>query len=267
MFRFEAHDAVARFRARCSGFFEGADILENAIDVAFNWRPADNSDNVAVVLFFLARRCVEDFREIALLASNGYGWGATAHLRGMYERAVVTAYLHNHPEQVNKFIDYDLVRRWRAAQKIKETFKEDPEDAEKLVALRRDYDAIVEQFRVTDCAKCQTTRINHSWNKLDFVSMAASVGTLGRAVVPAYYMPLGQAHATLASAVYQLSESSDGGFIVDQERNEAEILRSFKFGHLIVLSVLDVHHEHFRLAALSEPLANAWQHYKSAWNY
>jgi hypothetical protein len=49
-------------------------------------KPADR------VGFYLGRICVEDFSEIFVLAGNGHGVGALKILRGMYERAVTSAY-------------------------------------------------------------------------------------------------------------------------------------------------------------------------------
>jgi hypothetical protein len=265
-FQIGSPQAAAAFRAEHRAFFDGADVLEAAFATAYE-RPFSTSDNAAAVIFFLGSRCVEDFREVALLAAHSHGWGATAHLRGMYERAVTCAYLATHPGEVDPFVEYDLVRRWRVSQKIKETFNIDAEDEAKLQQLEQDYAKVVDQFRVPQCKNCKTTRINHSWTRLDFVSMAARVGALGRVVVPGYYMPSAQAHATAASALYRLSEDSDGSFFVDPTTNEQEAKRSFQFAHLIILGVLTTQHEFFKLTELDEILGKAWEHYRSAWGY
>lgn len=264
-FRIGSSDAEERFRRRCSGFFDTAEAIERALKVAFD-REFRTTDDAAAMIFFIGNRCEEDFREVALLAANGHGWGATAHLRGMYERAVAAAYLHNHPEEVDAFIKFDLVRRWRAAQKIKETFNIDAEDEASLAKLKTDYEAVVDHFRITDCSKCRSTRINGAWHKLHFVALAGTVGPLGRLIVPAYYMPLAQAHGTFASAAYRLAKSNDGVFYVDQSANEEEAVRSFEFAHLIMLGVLTVQNDHFALPELDEALGHAWKQYKIAWD-
>ena len=53
--------------------------------------------------FYLGRICVEDFNEILLLAGTGYGVGAQKVLRGMYERAVTSAYILANPETAEPF--------------------------------------------------------------------------------------------------------------------------------------------------------------------
>jgi len=37
-------------------------------------------------------------------------------------------------------------------------------------------------------------RLNHTWNKLDFVAMAKKAGEIGKLIVPGYYFPLRHAH-------------------------------------------------------------------------
>jgi hypothetical protein len=263
-FQFWSPDAVTVFERENQKFFDGSSVLQAAIAEAFQ-RNFSSPDHAAVLIFFLGLRCVDDFRQVGLLASNGHGWGSTAHLRGMYERAVVSTYLRDHPEEADAFVEYDIVRRWRTAQKIKETFNVSAESDADLATLERQYREVVDQFRVTACEKCKTKRINHIWSKLDFVTMASSVGTLGRAIVPAYYMPLAQAHATFASAAYGLAERHDGSFYVDPKTNAAEARRSFQFAHLIMLGVLTLQHEYFGISSLDAPLGESWNHYKVTW--
>ncbi len=252
-------EAESRFRARNARFFEGSSALEDAIAAVFE-RQFSSTDTAEVTIFFLGQRCVDDFREVALLAANGYGWGATAHVRGMYERAVVAAFLKQNPTASLDFMDFDLVRRWRTAQAIKRTFDIDAEDEAKLSQLKSAFEEVRSRFEVIDCERCETRRINHTWHKLDFVSMASKVGKLGTAIVPAYYMPLAQAHGTFASAVYRLGES-DGFFSPSVEMNDAEADRSFKYAHLILLNVLTVQNEYFKLEAAKDPLGRAYEHY------
>lgn len=264
-FQIDQPEAVALFRKRNVKFLNGSDVLEELIERVLD-RPLSTAEDADAVIFFLGNRCAEDFREIALLAAHGHGWGATAHLRGMYERAVAAAHLHENTDDVDSFVEFDLVRRWRAAEVIKRTLNIDAEDEQKLAVLEKEYLSVRDKFRVTDCAKCGTTRINHTWHKLHLVAMAGKVKTLGKAVVPAYYMPLAQAHATFASAAYRLSQGEDGSFFVDPETSANEADRSFQYAHLLMLGVLTVQHEHFSLAELDELLGKAWQHYRTAWN-
>lgn len=262
-FKIGSTDAEARFRERNSRFFEGSDVLERAIAGVFD-REFTSDDTAQIMIFFIGHRCAEDFREVGLLAANGHGWGATAHLRGMYERAVVASFLKQDPAASIDFVDYDLVRRWKAAQAIKRTFNIDAEDENKLRDLESEFNEVRSRFEVTDCEKCGTKRLNHTWHKLDFVSMAGKTGKLGSLMVPAYYMPLAQAHGTAASVAYRVGEV-DEAFAIDEKSSDTEADRSFQFSHLIMLNVLTIQQEFFELQELSEPLGQAYDHYKQAW--
>jgi hypothetical protein len=164
--------AVALFRERHRHFFEQSAILERALSLAFA-RAFGASDPVGTVIFFLGSRCASDFREI-LLAANGNGWGATAHLRGMFERCVTAAYIHENPSVAQDFIDSDYIRRWKVAQAIEKVFELPPEEKQRKEDLKASAEKVKDKF-ITDCAKCGTKRPNHTWSKLDMVSMAAKV--------------------------------------------------------------------------------------------
>jgi hypothetical protein len=61
------------------------------------------------------------------------------------------------------------------------------EQAEKI---ERDFMAVKSQFMVSDCKTCKTARLNHTWSKVDTVSMARmSDENLWSFMVPAYYVP------------------------------------------------------------------------------
>src|SRR5215212_7072837 len=103
MFEIGSATAVDLFRSRHSAFFEGSAALQRALSLAFN-RAFSAREPVGTVIFFLGSRCSDDFREVLLLAANGQGWGATAHVRGMFERCVTAAYLHENPDKVHDFM-------------------------------------------------------------------------------------------------------------------------------------------------------------------
>src|SRR5881397_1643886 len=97
-----------------ASFFQRFPHLQEAEEMAFI-RECVLSVPVDGVIFFTGRFCVEDFMEIVLLCGNGYGAGALKILRGMYERAVTACYLHQHPEEVEAFLNFYWVDRHRLA--------------------------------------------------------------------------------------------------------------------------------------------------------
>jgi hypothetical protein len=259
-------EQVTRFREHYSTFFANSHTLNDAFSVAFD-RSFTARTPIDAIIFFLGSRCMEDFREIMLLAANGFGWGATAHLRGMFERVVTTAYLHEHPETVEDFIDYDYVRRWKVALAIERTIGLDPEDQEGKENLRQNFERVRDRFLVPHCPKCPERRLNHTWSRLDVVAMTSQISKfkqIKNAVVPAYYMPLAQAHSTLESVILRIG-TRDGVFGIDPELAEREARRTFQYAHLLALNAIVVQHEHFQLEALATPLEACFSHFREAW--
>jgi hypothetical protein len=56
-----------------------------------------------------------------LLCGNGYGISAEKLLRGMFERAVTLAYLHEHPSEEEKFRNYGKVSQHKLLKIVEES--------------------------------------------------------------------------------------------------------------------------------------------------
>jgi hypothetical protein len=258
--------AVERFHAARPRFLEELTSLEQAVSILLD-RTVDTADRLSTVLFFLGSRCADDFREILLLVTNGFGWGATALLRGMFERSVTCFYVREHPLTVDDFIDYEYVRRWKVLQSIEQHFGISPENEPARVSLRANVDRVQQKFVVPDCKTCQTTRVNHTWSRLDIVSMANKIErrNFGSLIVPAYYFPLGQAHSTFASMASRIRQVSPGRFTVDTTLAESEAERTLEYAHLLLLNILILLHEHFKILELGAPISAALSHFQSVW--
>jgi hypothetical protein len=50
---------------------------------------------------------------------------------------------------------------------------------------------------ITACEQCRRQRLNHTWSKLDVVSMARRSQSLFKLFVPAYYMGTREGHSTI----------------------------------------------------------------------
>ena len=57
---------------------------------------------------------------------------------------------------------------------------------------------------VTDCKKCCTEKLNHTWSKLNFVAMAKKTEHLDQLIVQAYYLPMRHGHATFGAILSRL---------------------------------------------------------------
>jgi hypothetical protein len=131
------------------------------------------------------RLCCEDFFEILLCCGNGYGQAATKLVRGLYERGVTLLYLHENPVSVDDFLDFHHISQRKLLLSIKETMGEDVIPEEIAADVEQQYQELKGKFMVTDCEKCRTKKLNHTWSKLDFVAMAKRTA-LGELVVPGY---------------------------------------------------------------------------------
>ena len=185
-------------------------------------------------------------------------------LRGMYERVVTARYLHEHPEEARDFIDFYWVNAYKLAQAIESVFGKSLLPADKLAAVKSKRDEVVSRFKVTDCEKCRTQRVNHTWSKLDFVSMARAAG-VGSRIVDAYYLPLEQAHSTFAGIGKSLKEEEDGTITFDYGRQRQLADGALITSHNLMLNVLHLQKEHFGLSALEEPLQQCCDDFNEIW--
>ena len=251
------------FKERYKTFLDRVGDLIAALNAAFI-RTGFTAEPVDRVIFLLGRLCSEDFWEIVLLCANGYGVGAQKILRGLYERSVTARYLHAHPEECDAFMEFYWIGQHRLGEAIRKTFGTDALPDEKFREVQANYQAVKSRFMVTDCKKCGTTRLNHTWSKLDVVSMAAEAG-LGQLIVPGYYIPTRQAHSTMGAILSRLEQPAAGGIGFDPgpQRDDAHL--ALFTAHNLILNVLHLQKEHFHLDALEAPVNKCSADFLDIW--
>lgn len=251
------------FLERHKPFFERFANLRIAMDLAFH-TPAPAPELSESAVLYLGRLCVEDFKETLLLCGNGYGYGGLKVLRGMYERAVMARYIHLHPDVAEDFFDFFWVTKHKMAKAIEATFGKNTLPSDKLTDLDTQYQGVREKFLV-HCPKCGARRVNHTWSKLDFVSMANEVGSLGKLVVPAYYAALPHTHSSIAGIISRMEWTDEGlGFSGGAQREEAD--KSLWTAHCIVLDALALQTEHFGLPQLAVQLEKCFRDFRDIWD-
>lgn len=229
--------------------------LDKAINTTFQ-RVHEKTALWQRMVYFLGRLAVEEFMEILLLCGNGYGIGAQKLLRGMYERAVTSNYLFKHPDEAKDFQDYSRITDYRLLESLRASGAGDIISKELAGAIEADYGQVKTRFTVTACKKCDTTRINHSWNKKDLVSMARESDSLWALLPYAYQVPTRELHSTMNSIFSRLDDeaiSNSEGLIFDSSAQRAKADSTLRVAHLVLLSVLNVQKECFNIAEL-EPL-------------
>ena len=203
--------------------------------------PADRA------IFVLGRCCVEDFFEIILLAGNGSGIAAAKILRGLYERAVTMVYLIDHPKEVQSFLEYNHIAEYKLMQAILQNNGENAVSKEVKEARESRFNAVKENYMIDDCKKCGTKRMNHTWSKLDIVSMAKKTPWLRTYLVPGYYIPMSYAHSTVHSMLVRLEENPVGGISFNAGAQPKQVDDSLKTAHILILHIIREQHKHFKL--------------------
>lgn len=238
------------FGARNPLFLERFPHLERALKIAFH-RDASLQEPIDKFILMFGRLCLEDFFEILLCCGNGYGHAAQKLLRGLYERAVTLRYLHEHPQEVGNFLDYYHVAQRKLKLACEATMGADTFPPDQAAQIEREYAEVKEKYMVTDCEKCGTKRLNHTWSKLDFVAMANQT-SLGKLNAIGYMIPLRHAHATVASMVSRMKSTESDGISFADEPQRAEADKALRAAHNVFLDTLRVQDERFRIPGLKE---------------
>jgi len=246
------------FEKRHRIFLERSPSLIGALNTAFI-QTATLSEPIDKFIFLYGRLCGEDFMEVLLCCGNGYGAAALKLVRSLYERAVTLRYLHENPAELSNFLAFHHVHAYKLLAPIDETLRKGALSEDARAKLKADFEAVEERFMVTDCKRCGTKRLNHTWSKLDFVSMARKSGVIGRLVLPGYYEPLRHAHATLGSLLSRLEDSEIEGisFLPSAQRHDAD--GALMTAQNVIMDVLRVQEERFKLPGLKEQIEQCYQ--------
>ena len=237
--------------------------LVRAIDLAFT-RVQIMSGPEDKVVYLYGRMCAEDFMEILLVCGNGYGAAGMKLLRSMYEHTVTLRYLHDHADEVGAFMDYHHVQEYKLMRPILETFGQDVLPSDTVADVERNYARVKKDFMITDCTRCGTKRLNHTWNKMDFVSMAKKTGDIDTLIVAGYFLPLRHAHSTFGGLSERLEIVDDRmGFQPESQPNMAD--QALNVAHNCILNVLQVQNERFKIDGLEEQPQTCFRDYLEVW--
>jgi hypothetical protein len=258
-------DECRKFEQRHPLWQEIMPNLEHALNLAFT-RVEVMSESADKFVYFFGRVCLEDFMEILLVCYHGYGVAASKLVRSMYEHTVTLRYLHDHPAEVETFMNYHLVQTDKLISRLIETFGDTILPAETIAEASRKAAEVKEDFMVPVCdhpgAKM---RVNHTWSKLDFVAMAKTAGALGKLIIPGYYFPLRHAHATFGGLTERL-EIVDDRMGVKSEAQPETADRSLMTAHNCILNALEVQKERFKIEGLEEAMQVCFRDFVRVWS-
>jgi hypothetical protein len=259
-------DACSDFDRRHPHWSAVMSRLWDAMNLAFS-RTQVMDSQLEKFVYFYGNLIVEDFMELFLMAANGYGYGAMKLLRSMYEHTVTLKYLHDHPDELQAFFDFDRVQQYRLMKPILETFGESVMPTDIVSETERRYAEVKDKFMVESCKSktCNERRVGHTWSKLDFVSMAKTTGAIGSVIVPGYFIPLRHAHSTLRAMMERLGNRDEHlGFERESQANEAD--QALMTAHNCVLVALEIQDERFKIPGLKSAIENCVRDWALIWS-
>lgn len=230
--------------------------LEGLPDDAPEVLAAEDRYKADLSTFVLARTAVDDFSELLILASNGFGLGALKTLRGMYERVVTSAYVALFPEVTRSLIDSVWTYRWklwRRATAISPDLASsaDPKDIAELKKKAAEAQA---RLNESICKECKQLKQVHSWTKVDLSTMAGNVDkrlaengvkdfSLSNYYLRCYLQPTALEHAT-GTSINEKFDFVDGKWTYKMD-SSSERRHAMLFGHAILLMLLGLQNDHF----------------------
>jgi len=257
-------DAQAIFIDQYRPFVQHLPDLEKAINVAI-FGAEGTVSRIDIVTIALSRIVFEDFSEIVLLCANGLSNGAMKILRGMFERAVTLSYLHITPEKVDDFCDFFAVSHRKESIKANEVVSGGlPQHI--LANIEAEYKAVKDRYQIENCKECKTTRDNHTWTKVDLVTMARKA-QFSDIILHGYYWPMQETHSTMGAIRRRISTVSDGSKILFQynpDPKQTEEEATLRTAHYLILRTLNVLRDRFKLEN-DEELKACWNRFEEIW--
>lgn len=225
--------------------------------------------------FVLARTAIDDFSEMLVLASNGFGLGAFKILRGMYERVVTSEYVALYPEVSRALVDSTWTHSWKVWRRavamrpeIGGSLQED-----EIATMRGRAAEAQARHKESFCKACGQLVQAHAWTKVYLETMAKKVdGRLTELGVDhvriadyylrCYLQPTAVEHAT-GTSVNDKFELLDGHWTYRMDSSR-EGRQALLFGHALLLILLGYQNRHFEYG-LEGLIGPRWAAYRGIW--
>lgn len=264
---FGIRDRCEQFIAEHPVFSEKLTPLSETISKIFvrEGFPAHAADTL---VFFLGRKCCEEFFEIVLLAANGYSVGPMKLLRSLYENAVTLAYLTKHADEVETFLAFHPVHVKRAHNKFKELFGDEVykanTPAEVIKLTEEEYAKVRDTFFTSSCNKCKAKGIQPSWTRKSIEELAEIAGREYKVLyMDCYFFPMLQLHTTPQSIMEQI-QTVDGKLTFNPGSGKQLIDSALSAAHQLIVQVLFTQSDHFKLG-LDEELILRFEEFMESW--
>jgi len=206
------------------------------------------------VVFYLGRIAADDFGELLVLCGNGLGVGGYKNLRGMYERVVTAAFISKNPPEARVFIEHDAIEKWKLWQRfvgvmpgIKSRYSID-----QITGLEQQWEEAKAKRAASHCKKCGQPITAEAWTRVDLETMAKNAdANLAALYASCYLQPTFHSHATMYGLNCRLRQA-EGGSWTYKENSEEEARLAVLLGHNLILRLLGLQNEHFKLGLDAE---------------
>ncbi|HUY13087.1 MAG TPA: DUF5677 domain-containing protein [Terriglobia bacterium] len=106
------------------------------------------AERVQKVIYELTRATVAGASDVILLCGNGCGPGAMKIVRGVYESRWMAEYLRRNPKEVEDYINFGPVQRWRTYQWLRDNIPDQVKHSspEAVKNIEDEYNEVKAQF-------------------------------------------------------------------------------------------------------------------------
>ncbi|HEY1528910.1 MAG TPA: DUF5677 domain-containing protein [Candidatus Angelobacter sp.] len=150
-------------------FFEAAEKTERPINEIYS---VGQTEPLHKVLRHLTKMVCNSFSGLLILGVNGFGFDAMKLARGMFETALIAAYLKQHPEEFDDYMDFHWVT---AMKRHRYVVKHTPDllktiRPEAIREIEENYARIAPRF------KDRNGKVRGRWSKKSFAQIAEDLG-------------------------------------------------------------------------------------------
>jgi len=231
-------------------FFDSLEELLRVANTIYDQEPILNND-ADKAIYFMGRCCLEDFNEILLLATHGYGIGALKILRGMYERVVDCAYLNKNPSEAEAYLQFSWVNRKKSLDHLRLA-------GSSFLPEKAIIDEIMQKYEEAKTYLYSKDK----WCKHGLLERA-KVAELDKLYVLASFIPTMHIHSNpLAFETRMTAIGEDVSFDAGARRQEAK--HAISQAHLLLITLLDHVQDRFKME-FEEDIKDINKTFMSVW--
>jgi len=162
------------------------------------------SEPIHKICRMLSKNIFTSCSALHLLCVNGFGVDAMKIARSMFEGAVSVAYLREHPEEVDDYLDFNWIKKKRLLDYLEQHDREGAQRVPPEMKQRflDEYTRVVPRFRNTN------GRVRGRWSKKPFSQLAAEVG-VSKLYATFYDVTSSMHHMDIAGVFSQVEKSED----------------------------------------------------------